>query len=101
MSRASRARRTPTISTVEEAHTSLIERLSVLKPCRTLYIADPEDLEERAERLQQVLGAVLDYVRNIVVDTNHVAPSGSIDRKYLLDLVSGWRCCRLDRQCSG
>ena len=73
---------------VEEAHTALIERLAVLKPYRILYIADAQDLGERAEHLQQVLRAVLDYVCAIVADTGHVAPGGSIDRKYLLGLIS-------------
>jgi hypothetical protein len=82
------ARPAPTFSTVEEAHTGLIERLAVLKPNRILYIADAQDLEERAGHLQQVLGAVLDYVGAIVADTSHVAPGGSIDRKYLLSLIS-------------
>jgi hypothetical protein len=74
--------------TVEEAHTGLIERLAVLKPYCILYIADVKDLEERVEHLEQVLGAVLDYVGAIVVDTSHVAPGGSIDCKYLLGWVS-------------
>ena len=82
------ARSSPTFSTIEAAHTDLIERLAVLRPYRILYIADARDLEERAEHLQQVLGAVLDYVGAIVVDTSHVAPGGSLDRKYLLGLVS-------------
>src|ERR1700681_3396374 len=101
--RAPGARPALTSSTVKEAHTSLIERLAVLKPYRILYIADAQDLEERAEHLQQVLGAVLDYVGAIMADTSHVAPGGSIDRKYLLsfDIRSGWRCWRLDRQCGG
>ncbi len=86
--RASGARPAPTFSTAEEAHTGLIERLTVLKPYRILYIADAQDLQERAEHLQQVLGAVLDYVGAIVVDTSHVAPGGSIDRKNLLGLIS-------------
>ena len=75
-------------STVEEAHTGLIERLAVMKPYRILYIADAQDLEERAEHLQQVLGAVLDYVGAIVADTDHVAAGRSIDRKYVLGLIS-------------
>jgi len=78
----------PTFSTVEQARTSLIERLAVSKPYRILYIADAQDLMERAEHLQQVLGAVLDYVGAIVADTSHIAPGGSIDRKYLLGLIS-------------
>jgi hypothetical protein len=73
---------TPTFSTVEEVHTGLIERLAVLKPYRIRYIADAQDLKERAEHLQQVLGAVLDYVGAIVADTSHVAPGGPIERKY-------------------
>jgi hypothetical protein len=78
----------PTLSAVQAAHTGLIERLLASKPHRILYIADARDLEERAEHLQQVLGAVLDYVGTIVADTDHVAPGGSIDRKYLLGLIS-------------
>jgi len=78
----------PTFSTVEEAHTALIERLVVSKPHRILYMADARDLKERAEHLQQILGAVVDYVGAIVTDTSHVAPGRSIDRKYLLGLIS-------------
>jgi hypothetical protein len=77
-----------TFSTVEAAHTDLIERLAVLRPYRILYIADARDLGERARHLQQVLGAILDYVGAIVADTSQVAPGGSIDRKYLLGLIS-------------
>jgi hypothetical protein len=73
--RAPGARPASTFSTVEEAHTGLIERLAVLRPYRILYIADVQDLEERAEHLRQVLGAVLDYVGAIVADTSHVAPA--------------------------
>jgi|HubBroStandDraft_2_1064218.scaffolds.fasta_scaffold843929_1 hypothetical protein len=88
LNRATGARPASTFSTVEEAHTGLIERLAVLKPSRILYIADAQDLEERAQHLQQILGAVLDYVGAMVIDTSHVAPGGSIDRKYLLGLIS-------------
>jgi hypothetical protein len=87
-SRASGARPAPTFSSVEEAHTGLIESLAVLKPCRILYIADARDLEERAEHLRQVLSVMLDYLGAIVADTSHVTPGGSIDRKYLLGLIS-------------
>jgi hypothetical protein len=86
--RAPGARPAPTFSTVEAAHADLVEHLSGSKPHRVLYIADVQDLGERAERLQQILGAVLDYVGAIVADTDHVAPGGSIDRKYLLGLIS-------------
>jgi hypothetical protein len=86
--RAPGARPALTFSTVEAAHTGLIERLAVSKPHRILYIADARDLEERAEHLKQVFGAVLDYAGAIVTDTDHVAPGGSIDRKYLLGLIS-------------
>ena len=81
-SRAPSARLARTFSTVEAAHASLIERLAVLRPCRILYIADAQDLGERAEHLQQVLGAVLDYDGAVVADTGHVA------RKYLMGLIS-------------
>jgi len=64
------ARPAPTFSTVEEAHT------------------DAQDLEERAEHLQQVLGAVLYYVGTVVIDASYLAPGGSIDRKYILGLIS-------------
>jgi hypothetical protein len=60
----------------------------VLKPYRIVHIADAQDLEERAEYLRQVLGAVLNYVGAIVTDTSHVVPGGSIDGKYLLRLIS-------------
>jgi hypothetical protein len=83
------ARPAPTFSNVEAAHTGLIERLAGSKPRRILYIADARDLEERAEHLQQVLGAVLDYVGAIVADTSHVAPGGSIDLLGLISDVAG------------
>jgi hypothetical protein len=78
----------PTFSTVEAAHTGLIERLAASKPHRILYIADARDLEERAKHFQQVLGAVLDYFGAFETETDHIAPGGSIDRKYLLGLIS-------------
>jgi hypothetical protein len=81
--RAPGARSAPTFSTIEEAHASLIGQ-----PHCILYIADARDLEERAEHLQQVFGAVFDHVGAIVTDTDHVAPGGSIDRKYLLGSIS-------------
>ena len=31
---------------------------------------------------------MLDYVGAIVTDTRHIYPGGSIDRKYLLSLIS-------------
>jgi hypothetical protein len=86
--RAPDARPAAPFSTVEEAHTGLIERLAGSKPHHIRYIADAQDLEERAGHLQQVLGAVLDYVGAVVTDTDHVAPGGSIDRKHLLGLIS-------------
>jgi hypothetical protein len=65
MGRASGVRPAPTFSSVEEAHAGLIERLAALKVYRILYIADARDLEERAEHLQQVLGAVLDVAADV------------------------------------
>jgi hypothetical protein len=59
-----------------------------LKPHQIRYCADRRDLEERAEHIEQVLSAVLDYVGVIVRDTAHVAPGGSMDQKYLLGLIS-------------
>jgi hypothetical protein len=59
-----------------------------VKPLGIIYIADARDLKECAEHLQQVLGAVLGYLGAIVTDTDHVAPGGSIDWKYLLGLIS-------------
>jgi hypothetical protein len=88
--RKSAAGRSPpsTPSSVEGAHAGLIEHLAALRPHRIVYIADAQDLEERAEHIQRVLGAVLDYVGAIVADTGHIAPGGSIDSKYLLGLIS-------------
>jgi hypothetical protein len=83
--RAPDARPAPTFSNVKAAHAGLIERLAA--PHRILYIADAQDLEERAKHLQQV--RLLDYVDAIVADTDHVAPGGSTDGKYLLGLISG------------
>lgn len=76
--RALGARPAPTFSTVEEAHTGLVERLAASKPHRILYIADARDLEERAEHLQRILGALLDYVGAIVADTDHLAPARDV-----------------------
>jgi hypothetical protein len=53
------ARPASPFSRVEEVHAGLIKRSAVLKPYRILYIADAQDLEERAEHLQQVLGAAM------------------------------------------
>jgi hypothetical protein len=59
-----------------------------LKPHQIRYCADRRDLEERAEHIEEVLSAVLDYVGVIVRDTAHVAPGGSIDQEYLLGLIT-------------
>jgi hypothetical protein len=94
--RAPSARPAPTFSTAEEAHTGLIELLAVLKPYRILYIADARDLAERAEHLQQILGAVLDYVGAIVVDTSHPPPAGrSSESTIWARSPMSRRCCRL------
>jgi hypothetical protein len=47
--------RPPQHSPPSKRHTCLIERLAVLKPYRIPYIADAQDLGERAEHLQQLL----------------------------------------------
>jgi hypothetical protein len=73
---------------VHVEHTALIARLVPLKPHQIRYCADRRDLEERAEHIEEVLSAVLDYVGIIVRDTAHVAPGGSIDQEYLLGLIS-------------
>jgi hypothetical protein len=83
--RASSARPVPTFSTVEEAYTDLIERVEAVSHPLPRRRPRPRG---RAEHLQKVLSAVLDYVSTIVVDTSHVAPGGSIDRKYPLGLIS-------------
>ena len=85
---SSTTNRAPDVRPAPTFSAGLVERLAGSRPHRILYIADARDLEERAEHLQQVLGAVLDYVGAIVADTDHVAPGGSIDRKYLLGLIS-------------
>jgi hypothetical protein len=83
------ARPAPTFSpSVHIEHTALIARLVPLKPHQIRYCADRRDLEERAEHIEQVLSAMLDYVGVIVRDTAHVAPGGSIDQEYLLGLIS-------------
>jgi hypothetical protein len=62
--------------------------VAVLKPGRILYIADAHDLEDRAERVQRVLAAVLGYVGEIVDNTSYVAPVGLVDGKYLMGRIS-------------
>jgi hypothetical protein len=87
-SRAPCARRAPTFSTVEAAHTRLIERLARSKPVRIVYIADARDLKERAEHLQQVLWRRARLCRRHRDRHGPRRPGGSIDRVYLLGLIS-------------
>jgi hypothetical protein len=72
---------------VHSAHTELVARLVPLKPHEIRFCADRRDLEERADHIEQVLSAVLDYVGVIVRDTAYVAPV-AIDREYLLGRIA-------------
>jgi hypothetical protein len=76
------------MNSVQAAHTALLARLTVEKPHRISYCADRRDLEERAEHIEKILGATLEYVGAIVSDTAYVSPIGSIDEKYLIGLIT-------------
>jgi hypothetical protein len=77
-----------TFSTVQTAHLDLVTRLAATRPHRIRYIADAQDLEERAEHLRAVFAAMADYVGAIMLDTRDSAPVGSIDCKYVIRCLS-------------
>jgi hypothetical protein len=64
----------------------VIERLSVSKPHRVLYIAGAQGIEERRTFLTAPWRR-MDYVGAIVADISHVTSGRSIDRKYVLGLI--------------
>jgi hypothetical protein len=82
------ARPAATFSTVQTAHLDLVARLATSRPHQIVAIADRVDIEERAEHVRDVLGAVLSYVGAVVADTNHNLPIGLLDGAYVMRSIS-------------
>ena len=74
-----------TFSTFQTAHLDLVARLAATRPHQIVAIADRMDIEERAEHVRDVLGAVLSYVGTVVTDTNANLPIGLLDGAYVMD----------------
>lgn len=70
------------------AHTHLIERLQANAPhyLNPRYLADADDINERAEHLQRILIAVTDYVGAAVTDI--ADSSNCIDKKYIFGCLN-------------
>src|ERR1700678_3323825 len=76
------ARPAATFSTIQTAHLDLVARLATTRPHQIIAIADRHDVEERAEHVRDVLGAVLAYIGTVVADTNDNLPIGLLNGAY-------------------
>ena len=82
------ARPAATFSTVQTAHLDRVARLATTRPHQIVAIADRVDIEERAEHVRDVLGAVLAYVGTVVADTNDSLPVGLLDGAFVMSSIS-------------
>ena len=82
------ARPAATFSTIQTAHLDLVARLATTRPHQIIAIADRQDVEERAEHVRDVLGAVLAYIGTVVADTNDNLPIGLLNGAYVMRRIS-------------
>jgi hypothetical protein len=75
-------------STIQTAHLDLVARLATTRPHQIVAIADRVDIEERAEHVRDILGAVLSYVGTVVADTNDNLPVGLLDGAYVMRSIA-------------
>jgi hypothetical protein len=83
----SRGRPPKSTSPVRQAHTEFIAALAgnVLHP---IYAgANADDLDGRADHLENAFGALHAYLAVVIGDTAQNIPGGALDRRYLDNLV--------------
>jgi hypothetical protein len=82
----SRGRPSKSTNPVRAAHTGLITALAANVPHVIHSDANCEVLEDRADHLQRVFGALHVYATAIIAETTQNIPGSTLDRRYLDDL---------------
>ena len=73
-------------SPVRRAHTELVAALAGNVPHAIYADVDSEDLDGRADHLEEVFASLHVYVASIIADTTRHIPDGTLDRRYLDNL---------------
>ena len=73
-------------SPVRRAHTELVAALAGNVPHAIYADVDSEDLDGRANHLEEVFASLHVYVTLIIADTTRRIPGGTLDRRYLDNL---------------
>jgi hypothetical protein len=82
----SRGRPSKSTSPVRAAHIEFTAALAGNLPHPIYAEADSEDLDARADHLEQLFAALHVYIGAIIADTAQNFPSGTLDRRYLDNL---------------
>jgi hypothetical protein len=83
----SRGRLPKSTNPVRLAHTELVAVFAGNVPHPIYAVADSEDLDSRADHLEKVFAALHVYVTAIIADTAQNVPGGTLDRRYLDNLI--------------
>ena len=71
---------------VRRAHAELVAALAGHVPYAIYADVDSEDLDGRANHLEEVFASLHVYVTTIIADTTRHIPGGTLDRRYLDNL---------------
>jgi hypothetical protein len=71
---------------VRRAHTELVAALAENAPHAIYTDVDSEDLDGRANHLEELFASLHVYVALIIADTMRRIPRGTLDRRYLENL---------------
>jgi hypothetical protein len=82
----SRGRPPKSTSPVRLAHTEFVASLAGNVPHPIYASPDPDDLDGRADHLENVFGALHAYLTVLIGDTAQNIPGGELDRRYLDNL---------------
>jgi hypothetical protein len=83
----SRGRPQKSTNPVRLAHTEFVAVLARNVPHPVDAVADSEDLDSRADHLEKVFAALHVYFTAIIADTAQNVPGGTLDRRYLDNLI--------------
>ena len=73
-------------SPVRRPHTELVAALAGNVPHAIYADVDSEDLDGRANHLEEVFASLHVYATSIIADTTRHIPGGTLDRRYLDNL---------------
>jgi hypothetical protein len=82
----SRGRPSNSTNPVRLAHTEFVAALAGNAPHLIYADVDSEDLEDRADHLERLFGALHVYLTAIIADTSQNIPGRALDRRYLENL---------------